>query len=550
MDPVEASPADASAGRLRRVPTCDSPVIDHNGDVDPVRVLAVAAGVVQSLRPTLVPRTTRHQAMVTAVCAATTGVTTTALPDAPWRVGRWIVPLGLGFAAVRGAAHVGQQRTSYPAWDPRPLNAVAAVAAGSAAGTVLAGAPGVTARAARWGGSALAHRWGGSPSAWSALLVLGTSASLAGVAAMGIRSGLAGLRAVGTAADPALREPPDDAYVSGGPASAVDYGTLARDGRRFVSLRTPADQIQAVCETSVEPVRVYVGLHTAPTVDQRVDLALAELERLGGFERTTLLVMSPAGSGYAEYVAAEAVECFTGGDCASVVVQYGVLPSVLSLRRVELGALTVRTLLDRLAERLRGMSDPPRVLMYGESLGARVAQEALQMSPALVSADGRVDRLDALVSVGTPGGPSLRDQMLHTPGVVHLDCWQQLSGDEQAQLWFLDHDADPVTRWNGALAWRRPSWLRGDRGRNIPEAMNWVPVLTWWQVIFDLVFAAQQQSGQFRSRGHDYRADLPPVLGKVLGADGDVRRIVELLESREVQRDALLAEPMIPTLPE
>ena len=77
--------------------------------------------------------------------------------------------------------------------------------------------------------------------------------------------------------------------------------------------------------------------------------------------------MSPAGSGYAEYVAAESVECFTGGDCASVVVQYGVLPSVLSLRRVELGALTVRTLLDRLAERLREMPDPPRVLMYGRA---------------------------------------------------------------------------------------------------------------------------------------------------------------------------------------
>ena len=78
-----------------------------------------------------------------------------------------------------------------------------------------------------------------------------------------------------------------------------------------------------------------------------------------------------------------------------------VLPSVLSLRRVELGALTVRTLLDRLAERLREMPEPPRVLMYGESLGARVAQEALQISPSLVSAEGRVDGLDALVSVGT-----------------------------------------------------------------------------------------------------------------------------------------------------
>jgi hypothetical protein len=40
------------------------------------------------------------------------------------------------------------------------------------------------------------------------------------------------------------------------------------------------------------------------------------------------------------------------------------------------------------------------------------------------------------------------------------------------------------------------------------------------------------------------------VLGKVLDADGDVRMIVELLESREVRRDALLAEPVIPTLPE
>lgn len=92
---------------------------------------------------------------------------------------------------------------------------------------------------------------------------------------------MSGLRAVGTAADPALREAPDDPYVSGGPASAVAYDTLARDGRRFVSLRTPAEQIQAVCGPSAEPVRVYIGLYTAPTVEQRVDLALAELERLG-----------------------------------------------------------------------------------------------------------------------------------------------------------------------------------------------------------------------------------------------------------------------------
>ena len=96
MDPVgQAHPPRSPVG----CGACHSaipPVIDHNGDVDPLRLLAVAAGVVQSLRPTLVPRTTRHQRW-SAVCAATTGVTTTAIPDVPWRVGRWIVPVGLGW---------------------------------------------------------------------------------------------------------------------------------------------------------------------------------------------------------------------------------------------------------------------------------------------------------------------------------------------------------------------------------------------------------------------------------------------------------------------
>ena len=56
------------------------------------------------------------------------------------------------------------------------------------------------------------------------------------------------------------------------------------------------------------------------------------------------------------------------------------------------------------------------------------------------------------------------------------------------------------------------------RGRNVPADMAWLPLLTWWQVLFDMTFAAQQQSGVFRSIGHDYRADLPPVLSAVLGA--------------------------------
>ena len=34
------------------------------------------------------------------------------------------------------------------------------------------------------------------------------------------------------------------------------------------------------------PVQVYVGLDSAPTARERVDLALAEMERIGAFDRS------------------------------------------------------------------------------------------------------------------------------------------------------------------------------------------------------------------------------------------------------------------------
>ena len=513
-----------------------------------IRLLAVTAAAVEALRPTLVPRTTRHQAMVTAACAATAGLVAGVAPDIPSRHARWLLPAGVVVGVLRGTAHARAQRRSYPEWDPRPQNPVLASAAGVAAGLTLAAGPGVAYRGVVKAGAALSSRHGGSAAAWSSRVAATVGGGLAGASVIGARSALGALREIGTAADYALRQPPDDPHVTGGPGSPVDYDTLARDGRRFVSLRTPADQIRTVTSTAIEPLRVYVGLQSADTVEARVGIAMAELERLGAFSRRTVLIMSPAGSGYAEYVAAEAVECFTAGDCASVVVQYGVLPSMLSLDRVGLGARTVRALLDRILERVALMDTPPLVIMYGESLGARVAQEALALAPSLES-DGIVSGIDALLSVGTPGGPSMRNDLRYNPNVVHLDRWQQLTGQDSAQLWFLDHDADPVTRWDGALAWRYPAWLRRPRGRNIPDGMAWLPVLTWWQVIFDLVFAAQQQSGQFRSRGHDYRADLAPVLAAVLGVRADVPAVAGLLARREVQRDSLLAEQTASSLP-
>lgn len=532
------SPGEATAGGDR-----------ENTQVTTVQIAAMALGAVESLRPTLVPRTTKHQVLVTGSCVATMGLLGLPARRTPVPGPGWLVAATSALALVRAAKHVKAQRGAYPAWDPRPQHAVAAVVAGSLAGVALAHGPVAAGSALGRAGRTLAGDRGGSAGFWATAVALGALAGFSAVGTTGATSALRRLREIGNKADEALVDPPHDDFVSGGPASGIAYDTLARDGRRFVSLRTPAELIRSVDGQAMEPIRVYAGLHSADSVEQRVELAMADLERLGGFERSTLLIMSPAGSGYADYVAAEAIECFSRGDCASVVVQYGVLPSMLSLGRVELGARTVRLLLDRIRQRVAGRDSAPRILMYGESLGARVAQEALQRSPALVDDEGRVEGIEALVSVGTPGGPSLRNDLLRSPHVVHLDRWQQMNGDERAQLWFIDHDADPVTRWDGALAWRFPYWLKAPRGRNVPDDMAWLPVLTWWQVIFDLVFAAQQQSGAFRSVGHDYRADLAPVLSRVVGAGADVDKVADLLARREVERDQLTTSPIAGTLP-
>ena len=63
-------------------------------------------------------------------------------------------------------------------------------------------------------------------------------------------------------------------------------------------------------------MRAYVGLESAPSEQERVDLAMRELERTGAFDRSWLMVASPTGTGYVNYAAPSILEFLTRGDCA------------------------------------------------------------------------------------------------------------------------------------------------------------------------------------------------------------------------------------------
>ena len=97
-------------------------------------------------------------------------------------------------------------------------------------------------------------------------------------------------------------------------------------------------------ENAKEPIRVYIGLDSASTEEERTELALAELERTGAYSRDVIVVVSPTGTGYVNYVMSEAVEYLTRGDVASVTLQYSKRPSPLSLDRVDEGHIQYRML--------------------------------------------------------------------------------------------------------------------------------------------------------------------------------------------------------------
>ena len=158
--------------------------------------------------------------------------------------------------------------------------------------------------------------------------------------------------------EPGLDEAPNDPFVSGGSVSAVPFASLSREGRRHVLTRTRAQRIERVMGNiaAAEPIRVYVGLESAPTIEQRVALALQEVDRLGALDRSVLLLVSPTGTGYVNYAAVEAVEYLALGDVATVTMQYSLRPSFLSLDRVRVGREQNRALWEALRERIQAMS--------------------------------------------------------------------------------------------------------------------------------------------------------------------------------------------------
>ena len=112
------------------------------------------------------------------------------------------------------------------------------------------------------------------------------------------------------------------ALRSGSPESLVAWEDLGRQGRKFTAGGPTTAQLNEFSGGgAVEPIRSYVGLRTADTAEERADVAVAELERAGGFERDVIVVATTTGTGWLDPNGVDAVEYVHNGDTAIVPVR-------------------------------------------------------------------------------------------------------------------------------------------------------------------------------------------------------------------------------------
>jgi uncharacterized membrane protein len=310
---------------------------------------------------------------------------------------------------------------------------------------------------------------------------------------------------------------PTRALKTGGPDSLVAWSGLGRRGRQMIAAGPDRQQIEASTGAlAVEPLRVYVGLNSAETPADRARLALAELIRIGGFDRANLVIVTPTGTGWVDPESQAAMEYVLRGDVASVAVQYSYLASWIALLAApDYGVETAREVFAAVYNHWRDLPKDkrPKLYLHGLSLGAFNSdlsndlfqvigdpyQGVLWSGPPFNSRTW--SNVTAHRNPGTPAWlPDFRDGSVirFTAQKDHLGAAPAPWGSYR--VIFLQYASDAVTFFDPHALWRKPDWMAPPRGPDVSPDLIWIPVVTFLQLTFDMMLAVIPPKGH----GHVY----------------------------------------------
>ena len=311
-------------------------------------------------------------------------------------------------------------------------------------------------------------------------------------------------------------ERPSDPMLTGSEESLVSWESIGRQGKNFLTDGPTRDEITEFGHREARrPIRVYVGMRSRTTVQERSRLALEELKRVGGFDRSVLIVATPTGTGWLDPSAVDSLEYLHRGDTAIVSTQYSYLPSWITIlvdpqRSIESA--------EALFEEIYGYwktlpkNARPKLYLQGLSLGSLGSElsadlftifedpihGAVWSGPPFPSHNWNLVVQNR--NAGSPPWlPQFRDGRM-------LRFTSQKDALRSGVPWgpmrnvYVQYASDPMVWFSPNLAWHRPGWLGEQRGPDVSPHLRWYPIVTFLQVAFDLPVATAVPLGY----GHNY----------------------------------------------
>jgi uncharacterized membrane protein len=342
---------------------------------------------------------------------------------------------------------------------------------------------------------------------------------------------------------------PTSPQLSGSSASLVPWRSLGQKGRDFVGTAPNREELGRFAGApAADPIRVYVGLDSAGSVDQRAQLAVREMERTGAFERAVIAVIITTGTGWVDEDVADSLEYLYAGDTALVTMQYSYLPSWLSFMVDKSKATEAASALIGAvhAEWAAQPADSrPKLVLFGESLGSYGTETTFgDLESMAAGADGTLlvgppfanpiwrELVDGRAA-GTPVWHPVYDdgeEVLFVHDATELRS--PSDPQEVPNVMYLQNSSDPVVWWNPQLLYRAPAWLDEPRGPDLSPDMSWYPGVTFWQTVVDLGFSTTVPTGH----GHVYGSSVADAWAALLQppdwTTADTIRLRELLDTR------------------
>lgn len=239
----------------------------------------------------------------------------------------------------------------------------------------------------------------------------------------------------------------------------------------------PTAYANAAPDVPADPRLTYSHL-TDESVDSRGQEIVTEWAASDGPDQDAVVVAVPTGSGWIDSAAVQGFVRRFDGSVSFLALQYSEVPSWQAyVRSPDSAGQSAIALLRALDSRLAAMPDPPRVYLYGQSLGA-VGADAARAWAHRTGVD-----VDGTVLAGAPAG-TVESLPACAPRVSMVNATDPVADFQVSLLWRAPHHADGTATVGARPSMRAP----------------WTPVASFVATALDLVVSLDGPVGS----GHHY----------------------------------------------